>query len=208
MMNRFTHLAALAGMVGPSLFGVVVTALTVAEYDFMRGLGWEPLSMTTEIWPSGLALGPYGHWMTAAFLVNGLLVAFFALGLGGVLPVTIASRVATALLFFSGLAMMGLASPTDAGHTTPATVHGRIHDLCFATVGFTLFPSMLALAWSFRRSARWRGLSVYTWATTALAVPTFAFKGAAFYAFLVAVLTWTGVVARRLKKVAAGVERS
>src|SRR5437016_14308436 len=73
-MNRLTKLAALAGMIGPLLFGSVLLVLTVVEYDFMRSLGWEPLSVTTVVWPSGLALGPYGYVMTAAFLVNGLLV--------------------------------------------------------------------------------------------------------------------------------------
>lgn len=205
-MNRLPQFAALAGMIGPLLFGGVVSALTVIEYDFLRGLGWEPLSMTTVIWPSGLALGPYGYVMTAAFLINGLLVALFGLGLGQALPATIVARLATALLMLAGLAMLGLAFPTDPGRTTPVTVNGWIHDLCFAAVGFTLFPSMLAFGWEFRQSARWRGLSAYTWLTTALAVPTFAFKGAAFYAFLAAILAWTGIVAGRLKKVAANQE--
>jgi len=96
-MNRVTRLAALAGMIGPLLFGSVLLVLTVVEYDFMRTLGWEPLSVATVVWPSGLALGPYGYVMTAAFLVNGLLVVVFALGLGQTLPGTTASRVAATL---------------------------------------------------------------------------------------------------------------
>ena len=35
-MNRITKLAALAGMIGPFLFGSVLLVLTVVEYDFMR----------------------------------------------------------------------------------------------------------------------------------------------------------------------------
>ena len=85
-MNRITRLAALAGMIGPLLFGSILLVLTVVEYDFMRIQGWEPLSVATVVWPSGLALGPYGYVMTAAFLVNGLLVGVFALGLGQTLP--------------------------------------------------------------------------------------------------------------------------
>src|SRR5438876_2188233 len=112
-MNRVTRLAALAGMIGPLLFGSVLLVLTVVEYDFMRSLGWEPLSVTTSDWPSGLALGPYGYVMTAAFLVNGLLVGLFAVGLGQTLPSSTASRAAAILLLLAGLAMMGLASTTD-----------------------------------------------------------------------------------------------
>ena len=159
--------------------------------------------MSTSDWPSGLALGPYGYVMTIAFLVNGLLVALFAVGLGQSLPSTTASRAAAILLLLAGLAMMGLASNTDPTiRTTPATLHGRIHDLSFASVGLTLFPSMLAFGWAFRQSPGWRGLSTYTWLTAALAVPTFALKGVAFYVFLAAVLVWTAKVGWRLKKMA------
>ena len=73
-MNRVTKLAALAGTIGPLLFGSVLLVLTLIDYDFMGSLGWEPLSVTTSVWPSGLALGPYGRVMTVAFLVNSLLV--------------------------------------------------------------------------------------------------------------------------------------
>ncbi len=202
-MNHLTKLAALAGLIGPLLFGSVLLTLTVIEYDFMRGLGWEPLGVITSDWPSGLALGPYGYVMTTAFLVNGLLVALFAVGLGQTLPSTTASRAATSLLMLAGLAMLGLAFSTDPTiRTTPATLHGRIHDLSFAGLGLTLFPSMLALGWAFRQSPDWRGLSTYTWLTATLAVPTFALKGVAFYAFLAAVLVWTAKVGWTLKKMA------
>src|SRR2546425_12769114 len=75
------------------------------------------------------------------------------------------------------------------------------HDFSFAGIGLKLFPSMLVFGWAFRQSSGWRGLSTYTWLTAALAVPTFALKGAAFYLFLVAVFVWTAKVASRLKKV-------
>src|SRR6266581_3415871 len=58
------------------------------------------------------------------------------------------------------------------------------HDFSFAGIGLKLFPSMLAFGWAFRQSSAWRGLSTYTWLTAALAVPTFAVKGVAFYVFL------------------------
>lgn len=52
--------AALAGMIGPVMFVVIVIVLTVAQYGFMRGLGWHPTGSSGVPWPSGLALGPYG----------------------------------------------------------------------------------------------------------------------------------------------------
>jgi hypothetical protein len=200
-MNHLRKLSVLAGTIGPLLFGSVLLALTIVEYDFMRSLGWEVFSLTNTDWPSGLALGPYGYVMTAAFLVNGLMVVLFAIGLVQTLPATTTSRAATSLLLLAGLAMIGLASTTDPTiRTTPATLHGRIHDLSFAAVGLTLFPSMLLFGWVFRQLPGWRSLSTYTWLTVALAVPTFALKGATFYAFLVAVLVWAATVALRSKK--------
>jgi hypothetical protein len=199
-MKSMIKVAALAGTIGPLLFGSVVLALTLLEYDFMRSLGWEPLGFSNTDWPSGLALGQYGCVMSFAFLLNGLLVVVFSLGLWQVLPPENSARVATALLVLAGITMTGLAFTTDPTiRTTPSTWHGRVHDACFAALGSTLFPSMLLLGWVFRKCPSWRGLSTYTWITVALAIPTFAFKGAAFYLFLAAVLVWTMIVASQLK---------
>jgi hypothetical protein len=191
--------AALAGIAGPILFGGVLIILTLTEYDFMRSLGWKPFGFSNTDWPSGLALGPQGCIMTAAFLINGLCVIFFALGLLRALPFSKTSRAASILLLLAGVAMMGLASTTDPTiRTTPATLHGRIHDGCFVALGTTLFPSMLLFGWAFRTIPAWRSLSTYTWLTAAAAIPTFALKGAAFYLFLAGVFAWTLIVARRL----------
>jgi Protein of unknown function (DUF998) len=200
-MSRVMKLAVLAGTIGPLLFAGVLIALTFAEYHFMRSLGWEPLSLTAVDWPSGLALGPYGRVMTAAFLINSVSVGLFALGLRRTLPTTAAARTAIWLLLLAAIAMMGLVATTDpSNHSTPVTWHGRVHDLSFAILGCTLFPSMLILGWVFRRDSRWRGLSTYTWLTAGLAIPTFAIKGVAFYLFLGGVVTWTVIVTRRMSK--------
>ena len=198
-MKTLVKTAALAGTIGPLLFAGVLVLLTALEYDFMRGLGWSPLGFATTDWPSCLALGQYGYIMTGAFLLNGILVVLFAVGLSKTLPQTTASRIATVLLMLAGTAMAGLtfiADPTS--QSASPTWHGRIHDGCFVALGSTLFPAMLVLGWVFRKSPSWNRLSTYTWVSAALAVPTFALKGAAFYLFLVAVLTWTVIVARKL----------
>lgn len=69
--QRAIHVAALAGMAGPLLLGGTIAALTWLQRDFMRGLGWNPISAPTLDWPSGLALGPYGNVMEAAFIGSG-----------------------------------------------------------------------------------------------------------------------------------------
>lgn len=189
--------AALSGIVGPVLFAVVLTGLTIVQADFMRTLGWHPLGPVID-WPSGLALGPYGWLMTLTFFVCGGMMAFFAYGLKQALG----DKLATALLMCAGFAMMGLIFTTDPTlSTVRKSWHGLLHDAFFALLGLTMMPGMFLLGRVFQRHPPWKNLALYTWATLALIVPTFWLKGVAFYVFLLAILTWSVVVALRLRTV-------
>ena len=64
-------------LIGPLLFALVVVTLTLLQYDFLRGLGWDPINAPTFDWPSGLALGPYGIVMTLTG-ASGSVIRFFA----------------------------------------------------------------------------------------------------------------------------------
>jgi hypothetical protein len=171
-----------------------VTGLTIAQADFMRTLGWNPFGPVID-WPSGLALGPYGWLMTVTFFVCGGMMAFFAYGL----KLALDDKFATSLLMIAGFAMMGLISVTDRTlSAAPRTLHGLLHDGFFALLGFTMMPGMLLLGRVFQKNAHWKNLALYTWGTLAFVIPTFWLKGAAFYAFLLAILTWSVVIALRL----------
>lgn len=186
---------------GPVLFASVLTILTLVEYDFLRSLGWHPINDPTFDWPSGLALGNYGWVMTATFIISGILMALLAARLLLDLKPGPASRLGATLFVFAGLALAALAFTTDPTiRDTPATWHGRLHDLSFVLLGLTLFPAMIMLGFAFRQNDKWKNLSLYTWLTLALAAPAFALKGAAFYIFLFAILAWNEVVAFRLNK--------
>jgi len=188
-------MAARVGMIGPILFASVVTGLTIVQADFMRSLGWDPFHNVLD-WPSGLALGSYGWLMTAAFFVSGAAMMFFAYGL----RLALNEKLAPTLMMLAGFAMMGLVFATDPTlGSTPRTWHGLLHDSFFVLLGLTLMPSMLLLGFDFRRYDGWKNLSIYTWITVALAIPTFWLKGAAFYVFLSAILVWSEVMAFRLK---------
>lgn len=189
------RLAALAGILAPILFALVVTGLTIAEADFMRTLGWNPTGPVID-WPSGLALGPYGWIMVVTFFVCGALMVFFAYGL----KLALDDRLATTLLMIAGFAMMALVFPSDPTiGRTEYTWHGFLHDAFFAVLGLSLMPGMLLLGRVFQKHRQWKNLSLYTWGTLALVIPTFWLKGVAFYVFLLAILTWSEVVAFRLR---------
>jgi hypothetical protein len=96
--------------------------------------------------------------------------------------------------------MMGLvftSQPTIG--RTEYTWNGFLHDAFFVLLGLTLMPGMLLLGRTFQNHERWNGLSLYTWGTLALVIPTFWLKGVAFYGFLLAILTWCEVIAFRLR---------
>jgi hypothetical membrane protein len=184
---------------GPIIFAIVLIALTIVQYDFMRGLGWHPINAPTFDWPSGLALGPYGIVMTATFIISGLLIALLALRLKADLNPARTSQAGSVLLILSGLFLASLAFTTDPTiRSTPATWHGRLHDLSFIALGLTLFPSMIVLGFVFRQNETWKSFSLYTWLTVAFAIPAFILKGAAFYIFLFAILFWIESLAWKL----------
>ena len=193
-------LTVLAGILGPALFASALAVLTYLQYDFLLGLGWDPLHDPTHDWPSGLSLGPYGGWMIAAFLLCGLLLSAFALGLGESIKPGRFSKISIRLFFVAGLALMGESFLTDPlNRHLPHTWHGILHDAFFVILGLSMMPAMLGLATAFRADQRWRGLARYTWLTAASALPAFFIKGIAFYFFLAAVLVWCEVIAWRLK---------
>ena len=192
--SRSIKLAALAGIIGPVVFAIMVTGLTFAEADFMRSIGWNPFGNVLD-WPSGLAMGPYGWLMTITFFVCGALMAFFAYGL----KLALQEKFATSLLMLAGFSMMGLIFTTDPTiRSYPKTWHGFLHDGFFAVLGVTLMLGMLLLGHIFQKSEHWRNLAIYTWATLALVVPTFWLKGPWFYLFLSAILIWSELIALRL----------
>ena len=193
--SRLIKLAALAGVIGPVLFAVIVTGLTFAEAGFMRSIGWDPFGNVVD-WPSGLAMGPYGWLMTINFFLCGAMMAFFAYGV----KLALQEKFATTLLMLAGFAMMGLIFTTDPTiRSYPKTWHGILHDSFFAVLGVMLMAGMLLLGGVFQKHEHWKNLSIYTWGTLALVVPTFWLKGMAFYVFLAAILIWSEVVAFRLR---------
>jgi len=180
-------------MIGPVLFGALLVILTLAEYDFMRSLRWSPLSVID--WPSGLALGPYGGWMTAAFAGAGFVLMLFAFGVRELFP----KNLARFLFFGAGIGMLMLVFPTDPTYrTTPATWNGILHDSAYVILGINFIPGMIVLALQFRQLPEWRAHARLTWLAVLIIVPTFIIKGVGLYVFLFTVLAWYELIAVRI----------
>jgi hypothetical protein len=201
-MKRQTiiKLASLAGTIGSVLFGGVLIALSVLEYNFMLGIGWRPVANPAGAWPSGLALGPYGAAQVANFLVSGLLLCLFALGLH--LQVTNGRGPppsGPALLFVAGIAMALMGFQTDPiERVGPCSLHGLIHDSAFVIFVLAFLAALFFLWRIFGEDARWQRHARYTLATGILAVLLLLLPGVAYYLFLVALLAWIEATAIRL----------
>lgn len=192
--------AALAGMVGPVLFGTVLLALTALEYDFMLGIGWHPVTDPADAWPSGLALGPYGSIQVANFVVSGILLMLFAPGLHLGTTNGRASRTGPGLLFVSGMAMAMMGFETDPIlRVGPRTLHGLIHDVAFVLFVGAMLSAVFLLWRRFETEPRWRYHSRYTLATGVLAILFLLLPGVAYYLFILTLLAWIERTAIRLR---------
>ncbi len=174
-------------------------ALTALQYDFMLGIGWRPLGDPSGAWPSGLALGPHGWAMDAAFALSGALLCAFAAGLHRAMPR--GSKVGPGLLFLSGAAMALLAFETDPiRRTGPRSWHGLVHDATFVVFAAALLLALLALWRRMREEPGWLRHARYTLATAVVCAACLGLPGVAYYLFLVAALAWIEATALKLRR--------
>ena len=200
--------AALAGIIGPAVFALIVVILTLAQYGFMVQIGWDPVGVSEVPWPSGLALGPLGWLQVLNFIFFGLTLAVFAVGLHrGVAARVRGSVVGPALLLVAGIALVLAAFKTDPSLSGgPQTWHGLIHGLAFLLLVLSLLLSLFFLWWRLRRDPLWHGYDRYTLVTAIFYLVLFFLSASqwAFYLFLAVVLVWIEVMAIRLRSIAEG----
>ena len=170
LVGRFVtaRRAALAGMVGPIIFGGVIALLDVLQYDFLVATGNSPLSDNPI---SVNALGPYGWLQTISFLCFGLLVLLFTLGLHRDINGGQGSKVGPALLGIFGVAMLfSTGTIEDAHYSDPTTLHAWFHVIGFMLFLAALTPSYFFMWRRLRKDPRWAGYDWYTLATGVLVV--------------------------------------
>jgi hypothetical protein len=186
------------------MFGATIVALTVAQYDFLLGLGWRPVGDTSGVpWPSGLALGPLGAVQVANFVLFGLALILFAVGLhrglaGG-------SKAGPALLAVAGVAMVLAGFKTDPDISAgPQSWHGMIHGIAYLLIVFSIPPCFFFLWWRMRKDSRWRGHGLYTLVTGVVMVILFLTPwSVSFYFFLALLLVWVEMMALKLRSLTA-----
>jgi hypothetical protein len=184
------RLGALCGIVGATFLSLAIFILTVAQYNFLIRLGWHPLYSPTFDWPSGLALGPYGRWMTLTFIVCGALLMVLSLGLRDWLLRCASSTASSFAVAIAAIGMSGLAFTTDPTlSTTTPTWHGRLHDSSFLLLSASLVISQILLAQAFlhQRRPRWMRFTLVICATVVIG---FVLKGLLFYLMFLATSIW------------------
>jgi hypothetical protein len=188
----------LTGILGAPAFGGLLLLLTILQYDFLISLHWSPL-MPID-WPSGLAIGPYGGWMTAGFIAGGLALILFARGLRILFP----KSVVPFLFLTYGFAMFMLVSPTDPtyGGPDPKTFHSILHDSAYVLLGISFVPGMIVLARKFRHLPEWQAYALPTWVAIILIIPSLMIKLVALYVFLLAILGWYELISIRIWQLA------
>jgi Protein of unknown function (DUF998) len=197
--------AALAGIAGTTVFAVVVIFLTLAQYDFMLGLGWKPVGASDVPWPSALALGPVGWLQVLNFVFFGLTLILFALGLDrGVASSGRLSWAAPALLVVSGVALVLATFKTDPHIMQgPQTWHGAIHLLAFLLLVLSFLLSLFFWWRRLSRDTRWHAYATYTLITALIYLVLLLASSWqwAFYLYLINVLAWVGAMALKLRTI-------
>lgn len=126
------------GVAAPTVWLGGALVMSYIERDFMQDLGW-------DVWPSGLALGPYGAGQVLVFLVFASLYTAFA---------AYAVRVATwsrFARFGSRAALAGaVLTPLLAFQTDPpgsdATWHGVLHAVGYLALMVSLLIATVTLS--------------------------------------------------------------
>jgi len=144
-----------AGMLGPALF-----ALTFTLNGLLRP-GYHPVRM----YVSELSIGPQGWIQQVNFMVLGLCLAAFAVGVSKAFPAGKASRAGPVLLgiiaacyFISGPLVTDPAAMFD----NQRTVHGFLHGI-FGALVFSLSPACcFVFLRRFRADAAWRRMRPWT----------------------------------------------
>jgi len=158
--STFYIVAAIAGLAGPVLFGLLST---------IAGLlwpGYDPVRQTI----SQLALGPQGRLQTAVFFLLSFLAMLFVIGLYPNVRDGIRLRIGITLLFLSGFGFLLIGIFPNDPPETIMTLRGLIHQTTIEAISI-LFPfACFPIVPSLKHDPRWENLATYTFITGVLGI--------------------------------------
>lgn len=200
--NIISKRAALAGIIGPVWWSLLLVLLDVIQYDFLRSIGANPLTTSPA---SENGVGPYGWLYMINDFVFGLLVIAFGLGLRRAVKPGLWTKLGIGFLLAFGAGFVFGAAPCDCIEGQPTTWFGLVHNIASYVLLISTIPMSLFLGLGFRHDPRWRSYAGYSIATGVLALPLFVVANALpevfswFYLWLLFIpLGWIEVTAIRL----------
>lgn len=145
-------LAALAGIIGPVLFFLIMTLLGSTQP------GYNAFQQTISM----LVFGPHGWLQTLVFLLFGFLLIVFAVRLFFSVNKRLGSRISIAFLILIGLGffLIGI-FPTQQTEVGIA-LHALIHRYTVWAVTILFILACLLLGLNFRSNPFWKRFSLYT----------------------------------------------
>ena len=187
------------GLVGPALFFLVmlVAGAMTPGYDALARF------------VSELSIGPLGWIMITNFVVFGVLVVLFAIGLWRGFGSSASGKAGAALIAIAGVGLIFAGLFVADMESTTATASGAIHDLASVVVFLGLTLACFAFAWRFRSD---RVFALYSLVTGVLIPPLFLATPSGgdllglIQRILIAIAwTWLTVLAIRLDRQGKGV---
>ncbi len=166
MDKRGTALLLAAGAIGPVLFWlvVIVDGFTKPGYDARKHF------------ISELALGEHGWVQSANFIVVGLLIVAFAVGLRQLFSAGRASKFGPRLVALVGLGLVASGIfPTDPSNypvkgDATLTAAGAIHNFAFLVIMAAIIAACFVFGRRFREEPTWQGYGRYS-VITGIVVP-------------------------------------
>ncbi|MEZ4865970.1 MAG: DUF998 domain-containing protein [Caldilineaceae bacterium] len=200
--------AALAGMIAPILWCSVLLLLDIIQYNFLIGIGANPLTTAPA---SENGMGPYGWLYVASDFTLGLLTVLFALGLMRSIKGGVWKWVGMAGMFIFGFGFMIGSAPCECLPGQQVGVWGQIHNWASIALLLTTIPMPLGLGLAFRHDERWRRVAWYSIGTGLSAPVLFVIVNALppvfswFYLWLLFIpFAWLAVTAHHLGRLANG----
>ena len=152
-------LTAIAGLIAIFVMGVTELLL------IFRDVEYNPVIESI----SSLGLRSLGWVQTISFLIAGLLIEVFTIGLYLNIRHRVTSQISVGILVLFGFGLLLIAAFRTQPTGAPQTIEGMIHSFTARTI-FLLFPiACFLIAPNLKADERWKALFIYTMAAGVLA---------------------------------------